>query len=99
MPPIDTITPAMMLTVAGITVITSILVAVVLTAWKPAPDVRDRFGPLLALAIGVILAVGYALAQSADIGAAVLVGIIGGWSSSGLYDTLNGFAPSSSPDL
>jgi hypothetical protein len=65
-----------MLTVAGASVIVSILVGVIINAWRPTPDQKDRFGPVLALVTAEVVTVLYAVAQHADLTNAILVGIL-----------------------
>lgn len=78
-------------TVAGVATIATILVQIILTTWKPSPDDRDRFGPLVALVVAVIVAeigiVGLGLGTRADFIGALLTGIVAGGGSMGIHDT------------
>ncbi|MDP2726561.1 MAG: hypothetical protein Q8P59_03365 [Dehalococcoidia bacterium] len=46
---------------------------------------EDRYYPLLALAVGLILNIGIALARSGDLPTAVVLGLVAGLAASGLY--------------
>ncbi len=46
---------------------------------------EERFYPLLALAFGLALNVGIALARGADVPTALLLGVVAGLAASGLY--------------
>lgn len=85
-----------LLTIAGAAPVVVILNAVLLKALGPTFD-RDRFGPLLALGLGVIvvLAADFALGLTArsNIGQGLLTGVYAGASAIGLYDTIRGFTP------
>ena len=70
------VTPADMLTVAGASLIVSVLTGVILNAWRPDALTRDRFGPVLALAVAEVVTMGFAALQSADLSNAFLVGIL-----------------------
>ena len=65
-----------MLTVAGASVVVSILVGVIINAWRPTADQKDRFGPLLALVVAEVVTVIFAVVQQGDIANAILVGIL-----------------------
>lgn len=87
------------LTVAGNAAVTLIIVQVVLGALKPSDEQRDRFGPVLALISGIVLALGAEIVISTtEVGGAVtaegiynavLIGIVAGWTSMGIHDTAN----------
>lgn len=79
--------PAEVLTLAGASIVCSILMGVIISAWKPTAEQKDRFGPLLALLVGVVVVVGFAvLQQSQDLVAALLTGILVGGGSMGVHD-------------
>lgn len=89
---IGQLTPALVLTVAGASVVTTILVGVIMRAWKPDPAMRDRFGPVVALLVGVVVVLVFGFLQSAtDYASLLLTGILAGSGSMGIYDTVRGF--------
>jgi hypothetical protein len=87
---LNQLTPALVLTLGGASVVVSILVGVELSAWKPTADQKDRFGPLLALATGVVVVVGFGLLQgSIDYASLILTGILSGGGAMGVHDTVD----------
>lgn len=83
----------MLVTVGGNAAVTVALVAVIRKALDMSPAAVDRFGPLLAILVGIVVAEfgALALGQSGrDLAAAVLTGLVSGLSSQGLYNTLSG---------
>lgn len=93
---ITQITPGEVLTVAGASIVISILVGVILAAWKPDPATKDRFGPILALAVGIAVVVGFGLLQGAtDYASLLLTGILAGGGAMGVHDTVDAVTPSS----
>jgi len=83
-----------LLTVAGATVVVSIIVGVVMKALKFSPEHQDRFGPLVAIAIGIIVVGAAALYSGADLAQALITGLLAGAASMGLYDTVKSVLPS-----
>lgn len=79
--------PTEVLTVAGASVILTILLQALFAALKLAGEQRDRFGPIIALVAGVVLVGGFAVVQGADLAAAFLTGILAGATSMGVHDT------------
>ena len=77
-----------LLTVAGATVVVSIVVGVILRALNLSPETKSRFGPLVAIGVGVVIVGAAALYTGADIGQALLTGLLAGSASMGLYDTV-----------
>ena len=79
------------LTIGGASIITVILVEAVKRAlgWEKRPDLSDRFGLLLSLAIGVgTVQVFNWLAVAdlrVDVATALLVGLLAGASAAGIY--------------
>ena len=73
---LPTVAPSDMLGVAGASVVVFIIVGVIINAWRPTPDTRDRFGPLLCLLVAEVVTVGFAFIQGADLSNAVIVGIL-----------------------
>ena len=98
----DPVTLETLLTVGGAATLTTILTAVILGAAALAPAARDRFGPLIAIVIGVVVTevatFALGLGSRQDVAQAGLTGVLAGASSMGLYDTLKGvFATPTSP--
>lgn len=86
-------TLALLLTVAGAATVTSILVEVIVRAAGTGFN-TDRFGPLLAIIVGIIVTVvataALGLATTAGAAQAVLTGIFAGASAMGIHDTVSG---------
>lgn len=86
------LTPADVLTLEGASIIVSIAMGAILSAigWtKPEnAGTKDRFGPLLALLVGVVIVGGFALSQGADVVSAVLTGFLAGQGSMGVHDVV-----------
>lgn len=86
-------TLALLLTVAGASTVTTALVEVFVRALGPGFN-TDRFGPLLALVVGVTVTVvaTAALGFTAvpNLAQAVLTGIFAGASAMGIHDTVTG---------
>lgn len=75
------------LTFAGLSILTTAIVEIILRAWQPDGSTKDRFGPLLALAVALIIVIAAAFYQQADLFTAVLTAIMVGWASMGVHDT------------
>lgn len=89
----DAPTTQQLLTVGGNAAITYLLLEVIWRAWAPAPETKDRFGPLLAVAVGIGLAA-VALAVTTAAGTpyativdGLLIGLVGGLAAIGIHDT------------
>lgn len=80
-------------TVAGATILTALLTQLVLNVWRPSADQKDRFGPFLAIIIGVVVTVvaTFAIggAGSQQIVAALINGIFAGAAAMGVHDTID----------
>lgn len=76
-----------LLTIAGSAVIVTILVQVIKPALAWSDATVSRFGPLLAVALGVLVGTGAALYQGVDVVQGVITGLLAGASSIGIYDT------------
>lgn len=80
-------------TVAGCAAVTAIIVEVIIRAAGAGFSV-DRFGPLLALGIGILVAVlataALGIGTSQTFGQAVLTGLLAGASAMGLHDIASG---------
>lgn len=85
------LTLSAVLTVAGAGVVTSILVQAILAALALPAGSRDRFGPIAALAMGVIVVElaswGLGMTARLDIVQAALTGLLAGATAMGFYDT------------
>ena len=79
--------PTEVLTVAGASVILTVVLQALFGALNLDGSQRDRFGPIIALAAGVVLVGGFAVVQGADLAAAFLTGILAGATSMGVHDT------------
>lgn len=77
-------------TIGGVALATFLLVEVITRALAWAKPLKDRFGPILAVGVGVVLAeaaVATGLAPTrADVLAAFLLGLAGGTSAIGIHD-------------
>lgn len=80
-------------TVAGCAVVTSIIVEIAVRAAGPGFNV-DRFGPLLAVVVGIIVTVlataALGLGTALAIGNAVLTGLLAGAAAMGIHDFTSG---------
>ncbi len=75
------------ITFGGASIVVAILFEAIKAAWKPSDESLSRFGPLMALGIGVVLITPFGWYQGADLVASALVGFMAGASASGLYGT------------
>lgn len=90
------LTPALVLTLGGASIVVSILVQVILSTWRPSPEAKDRFGPLLALLVGIGVLFTFGLLQgSTDYATLLLTGLLAGGGGMGVHDTIDAVAPSS----
>lgn len=76
------------LTIGGAAVVTSIITQVIRTAVAWSPATTDRFGPALAVAVGVAVTLLAGAATGADLIQSGLTGLLAGASAVGLYDTV-----------
>jgi hypothetical protein len=88
---VDVPTTSTILSFAGLSIITLVVTEVIIRAWKPSDETKGRFGPLLSIAVALVFA---GLGALATVGAnlldAVLLAIMVGFSTSGIYDTIKG---------
>lgn len=93
----DATVPAVsgLLTAGFLSVVTSAVVEVILRAWQPDAATKDRFGPLLAYIVAIVLAVSAALYLKADAFEGALLGILVGWGAMGVHDTAAAAIPGS----
>lgn len=81
-------------TVAGASIVVVVILQVLWATWKPLPAVKDQFGPLVAIVVGIIVTVVATLVAppssgngGADIVSAILNGLFAGAASMGIHDT------------
>jgi hypothetical protein len=74
-----------LLTLSGAAIIVTIVVEVVKRAAALTEAQVTRFGPLLAIVIGIAATVGASVAKSAPLDAAILTGLLAGATASGVY--------------
>lgn len=82
-------TSADLITLAGASVVVGILVEIAKRALGWTAATVDRFGPLLAVVIGLVLVTSAGIAQGADPLQSALTGLLAGATSGGLYDLAN----------
>lgn len=93
MPNITVLTPADVLTLAGASIVVSIILAALFAAigWTDKPGVpsalKDRYGAAISLVVGIVVVGGFALAQHADLLSAILTGFLAGAGSKLVHDT------------
>ena len=89
--PTDPITIAALTTVTGVALATTLVDKLIWTTAAASDAVTKRFGPIVAVATGVVLAVAASLTLhigGSDLGQAVINGVVGGLTSAGLYDVV-----------
>ena len=74
-----------LLTLGGAAIIVTIVVEVVKRTLAMTEAQITRFGPLLAIVIGIAATVGASIAQNAPLDAAILTGLLAGATASGVY--------------
>jgi hypothetical protein len=85
----DSLTIAQLTTVAGIGIATTLLSEVVWRTSAASDATVKRFGPLLAMGLGLVIATGAGLVLGQgrlDLAQDAINGIVGGLASMGLYD-------------
>lgn len=83
--PIMTLAVPDLLTFGGLSVAVLIVFELVKRVWQPDATALHRFGPAVAIFLGVVLGGGAALLQGTDVANAVLLGLTVGATASGLY--------------
>ena len=78
--------PSDLLTLGGAAVLVTIVFKVIELAIGLSGPAKDRFGPLLAVAIGVALVTAASLSLGADVLQGAITGVLAGALASGLYD-------------
>lgn len=94
--PTEGLTLAQLTTVAGIASATALLSEVLWRTLAVAAAVKDRFGPIVALAIGVIVGVLASLVLGLggqDLAQSVINGAVGGLAAIGIHDLFSASAP------
>jgi hypothetical protein len=79
-----------LLTLGGVAIVVTILTEVIKRAAAMSDDVIARFGPLLAVTLGVVIAILASWYQGADLVAGALTGLLAGASASGIYSYTKG---------
>lgn len=86
-PSLDTLTPALVLTLAGGSIVSSIFTGVILSVWNPTDETKARLGSLLALVVGIVVVVGFGLLQhSTNFAGNLLTGILVGGGGIGAHE-------------
>jgi hypothetical protein len=78
--------PSDLLTLGGLAIIVTIVFKVVELALSLTPALKSRFGPLISIVIGIVLAEAAALSLGSDFFQAAITGLLAGTTASGLYD-------------
>jgi len=94
----DAPTLQMLTTVAGATLLTSALVQVILNVWRPADATKDRFGPLLAVVVGIAVVEVATFSvitgpASTDFLQGAVNGLFAGLAAMGVHDAVQSAAP------
>lgn len=89
----DQPTTGMLTTVAGLGLLVSIVTEVILRAWQPTAQVKDRFGPVLALSVALLFAMIGAVSQGLDPIAAIVLAVVTGGTGMGIHDTADAAVP------
>jgi hypothetical protein len=76
----------MLATVAGCSAFTVIVLQVLWHTVQPDPAFKDRFGPVVAIAVAILTALGASLVIGGDPTGAILTGITAGFAAMGLHD-------------
>ena len=74
-----------LLTIGGNAIVVGIAVELIKRTLALAPELQDRFGPLLSVGLGIALAGAAAFLTAADISAGILTGFMAGAVASGVY--------------
>ncbi len=74
--------------VAGLSLVVTLIVAVIKKALAWPPDFEDRFVPLMAVGIGILVGLPAALYVHGDPVQAILTGLLAGTAAQGVQQTL-----------
>lgn len=74
-----------LLTLGGASIIVVIVTEVIKRAANLSAEANARFGPLLAVFVGVVACVAAAASTASDLGQAALTGLLAGASAAGIY--------------
>ena len=94
-------TLAGLVTIAGLTPAIVLIVYAVTSAAGMGDAAKARFGPLLAIVVGIVVAelatVGLGVIARQEVAQAALIGLLAGGNSMGLYDLIKSAANPSAP--
>ncbi len=97
----EAITVQALTTVAGLALVTGLVIPVIRKVLNLSGEMMDRFGALLAILTAVVLAVVAGvvlnLVSGADIVQDILNGLVAGLAAAGGYDVVNGAAKAANP--
>lgn len=79
------LTVAMVATLAGAALLVSIVVEVVIRTFAWTSATQGRFGPVLAIILGIVFCTAAAAVSGLDIAQGVLTGILAGASAMGIH--------------
>ena len=78
--------PGDVLTFGGASAVVVVLLQAIKAVWQPSPEAIGRYGPVLAIAVGVLVVVLFALVTpGAVIASAILTGLFAGAAAGGIY--------------
>lgn len=90
----EAVTVQALTTVAGLAIVTGVIVAVLRKALNLSGEAMDRWGALLSILVGIVLAIlatfVLSLTAGTDLLQAALNGLFGGLAASGGFDVING---------
>lgn len=85
---------SVLMTVAGAAVAVAIITEIIIRAAAMTSEMKDRFGPLMAVVIGILVvevaAVGLGIGTRQDIVQGLFSGIFAGASAMGIHDVITG---------
>jgi uncharacterized membrane protein len=92
-PDLTSPTVADILTLGGITATTALIVFVIMNTANLTTEAANRFGPLIAVATGLVVSLGFTFLlipepQRPDLAQAILNGLFGGLASIGTYQLI-----------
>jgi hypothetical protein len=86
-----------LLTVGGASAVVTLCMSVLLGALAWPPATVDRFGPLLAVGVGLVLVTAAALVVGASVPQAVLTGLLAGCASQGIQQVVKAVGTTTAP--
>jgi hypothetical protein len=94
-------TIAGLVTIAGLTPVVVLINYALLRAANAGTAARDRFGPILSIVVGIVVAegatAGLGLIARQDVANAALIGLLSGGNAMGLYDLIKSATAPSAP--